>query len=69
MPSRPNGFDSPIEDGLLKQFPPLYDVPFPTCRDPITITDSEGLILAWYLPNSLTPERQVKRSQIKTPYC
>lgn len=47
-------------------FPPLSPLPtdpedaFPMIDEPCVITDKDGVILVWSLPNVLTPEVQVR---------
>jgi hypothetical protein len=68
MTLRPSGFDSALEQELLKKFPPLNNPPFPTTFVPSCILDIEGSILSWYLPNCLTLDRQVRTLQ-NLCYC
>lgn len=58
LPLRPNGFAGPVEAALEDMFPPLFTKPFPLVSTPCCIVDAEGVILAWYLPEGLTPSRQ-----------
>jgi hypothetical protein len=59
LPPRPNGFDSNVEDNLVRMFPALHERPFPAVVRPCCIVDVNGVILCWYLPSCLTFERQV----------
>jgi hypothetical protein len=59
LPSRPNGFVGSLEEKLEEHFPPLFAKPFPLVSKPASLVDSEGVILAWFLPEGLTSSRQV----------
>lgn len=58
MPARPTDFASPAEDRLSQLFPALHAKPYPVMAEPCIVVDRNGLILAWYLPDTLTAERQ-----------
>jgi hypothetical protein len=58
LPPRPNGFAGPVEEKLEELFPPLFSKPFPLVSKPSCLVDSDGIILAWYLPDGLTCSRQ-----------
>jgi hypothetical protein len=49
---------------MLKSFKPIYTEHLEVI--PGTITDCHGKLLVWYLPNILSPERQVRRVNIST---
>jgi hypothetical protein len=59
LPPKPSGFNGFVEDSLESMFPPLNTYPFPIICDPICLVDNHGVILSWYLPRCLSPERQV----------
>ena len=59
MPPRPRGFDGPVEDELTAEFPPIFHLPYPVVEGPCILVSADGFILAWYLPNAMTPELQV----------
>jgi len=48
-----------MEDLLIEEFPPLASPPFPKVTMPSTLVDSDGVILAWFLPGAFTATRQV----------
>lgn len=62
LPPRPHGRNGPVEDDLEKKYPPAFEHPVPTLRNPHTVIDRDGRIIAWYLPGILTPARQVRTS-------
>lgn len=56
---RPNGRNEAFEEDLKRVFPPLQLPINFVAKDPLVIVDCEDRILAWYLPNVLTKNRQV----------
>jgi hypothetical protein len=58
--SRPSGHGEAVEQAILKSYPidPQNNGRF--ISDPCIIPDRNGKILYWYLPDALTPEKEVK---------
>jgi hypothetical protein len=46
-----------LVSSLQERYPPFQPKKF--ISDPATITDKHGQVICWYLPNILTPQRQV----------
>lgn len=59
MPARPHGRDGAVEKKLERDFPPLKSHENRVVSNPCIITDKDGRILAWYLPQILTVSRRV----------
>jgi hypothetical protein len=57
--SRPSGHGEAVEQSILNRYPidPQHDGSF--ISDPCIIHDRNGKILFWYLPEALTPDKQV----------
>jgi hypothetical protein len=57
--SRPTGHGEVAEQAIQKRYPidPQHNGRFIT--DPCIIPDQNGKILFWYLPDALTPDREV----------
>jgi hypothetical protein len=56
---RGNGMQATIE-GQWERYPPFH--PKVHLSDPAIVVDMHGRIIAWYLPDVLTRERQVRPS-------
>lgn len=59
FPSRPHGRDGVVEEKLERLFPPLQCYKGLVLSAPCVITDQDGRILTWYLPQVLTVHRLV----------
>jgi hypothetical protein len=55
---KPTGFNTAKEAALMRRHPVLFDPPI-TANTPLHVQDCHGRILCWYLPDALTPTRQV----------
>jgi len=53
-----SGQDEAYERYLLEKFPPPQEVSY--LEKPTTILDVKKRVIAWYVPNSLTKEIQVR---------
>ena len=54
------------EEALSRMFKPIENAPSLEVM-PSTITDRHHRLLLWYLPNILTPERQVNATLLRMP--
>jgi hypothetical protein len=52
-----NGRDEERERYLIEKFPPGHDTPY--LNVPAAIMDRKDVVIAWYIPDALTPEIQV----------
>lgn len=53
-----NGRDEDRERDLIERFPPGHDTPY--LNVPAVIMDCKERVIAWYIPDALTPEIQVR---------
>jgi hypothetical protein len=56
---RPTGRNETMEAAMSETFPPAFAKPLPMFREPLTIVDAAGHILAWYLPRLFSQIMQV----------
>lgn len=59
LSKRCTGMNDEAEAALLASFPPIFPTLTICPPDPMTVVDSNGIILLWYLPGALSNQRQV----------
>ncbi|KAJ3506421.1 hypothetical protein NLJ89_g6879 [Agrocybe chaxingu] len=59
LKTKANGMNDAVEEALKKKFPPM-NKHMTLSSSPLLITDKDGFVLVWYLPEALSPTRKKK---------